>query len=89
MTEYKNVLIFGEIDGEHLSSVSAQVMRIGKTLAGELSEELHLLFLGAEVKGSEEGFGYGADKVITAVDPLLENYLTDTSSRPWSRLRRN
>ena len=30
MTEYKNVLVFGEMDGENLSSVTAQVMRMGR-----------------------------------------------------------
>jgi electron transfer flavoprotein alpha subunit len=66
------------MNGEHLSSVTAQVMRVGKTLSEELNEELHLLFLGAEVKGADEGFGYGADKVFTGTDPLLENFLSDT-----------
>ena len=78
MAEYKNVLIFGEMNGDHLSSVTAQVMRIGKSLSEELNEELHLLFFGAEVKGADEGFGYGADKVFTGTDPLLENFLSDT-----------
>jgi len=78
MTEYKNVLIFGEMEEEHLSSVTAQLMRIGKALSGELNEELNLLFLGAASQGADEGYGYGADKVITGTDPLLENYLTDT-----------
>jgi electron transfer flavoprotein alpha subunit len=77
MTEYKNVLIFGEMDGEGLSSVTAQLMRIGKTLSRDLTEVLHLVFLGADAKGVEQGFGYGADKVFTASDPLLENYVSD------------
>ena len=78
MTEYKNVLIFGEMDGESLSSVTAQVMRIGKALSGDIDEELHLLLLGSDAQGAEEGYGYGADRVFAGTDPLLENYLTDT-----------
>ena len=78
MREYKNVLVFGEMDGENLSSVTAQVMRIGKALSGDLNEELHLLLLGSDALGAEEGYGYGADKVFAGTDPLLENYLTDT-----------
>lgn len=77
MTEYKNVLVFGEMDGENLSSVTAQVMRIGKTLSGDLNEELHLLLLGSNIQGAEKGYGYGADKVFVGTDPLLENYLTE------------
>ena len=78
MTEYKNVLVFGEMDGEKLSSVTAQVMRIGKTLSSDLNEELYLLLLGSNAQGAEQGYGYGADKVFAGTDPLLENYLTDT-----------
>jgi electron transfer flavoprotein alpha subunit len=78
MTEYKNILVFGEMDGENLSSVTAQVMRIGKTLSSDLEEELHLLLLGPDAQGAEQGYGYGADKVFVGTDPLLENYLTDT-----------
>ena len=78
MTEYKNVLVFGEMDGGNLSSVTAQVMRIGKTLSSDLNEELHLLLLGSDLQGAETGYGYGADKVFAGTDPLLENYLTDT-----------
>lgn len=78
MTEYENVLVFGEMDGENLSSVTAQLMRIGKTLSSDLNEELHLLLLGSDAQGAEKGYGYGADKVFAGTDPLLENYLTDT-----------
>jgi len=53
-------------------------MRIGKTLSGDLNEELHLLLLGSDAQGAEAGYGYGADKVFAGTDPLLENYLTDT-----------
>jgi electron transfer flavoprotein alpha subunit len=77
MTEYKNVLVFGEMDGENLSSVTAQVMRIGKTLSVDLNEELYLLLLGSNIQGAEKGYGYGADKVFVGPDPLLENYLTE------------
>jgi electron transfer flavoprotein alpha subunit len=78
MTEYKNVMIFGEMDGEHVSLVTAQLIRIGKALSGELNEELHMVFLGADARGAEEGYGYGADKVFVGTDASLENYLTDT-----------
>jgi hypothetical protein len=40
MEDYKNIMIFGEMDGEGLSSVTAQLMRIGKRLSEEGSQEL-------------------------------------------------
>ena len=59
MNEYKNVLVFGEMDEEKLSSVTAQVMRIGKTLSSDLNEELHLLLLGSNAQGAEQGNHHG------------------------------
>ena len=78
MEDYKNIMIFGEMDGERLSSITTQLMRIGKQLSEELSQELLLIFLGKEaLKGAEAGYGYGADKVYMGADPLLQNYMTD------------
>lgn len=78
MTDYKNVLILGEMDGEHLSSMTAQLMRIGKNLSEQMNQELCLVFLGGEpLKGAEAGYGYGADKVYIGVDPLLQNNMSD------------
>ncbi len=78
MADYKNILIFGEMDRERLSSITAQLMRIGKRLSEEMNQELCLVFLGGEsLEGVEAGYGYGADKVYMGVDPLLQNYMTD------------
>ena len=78
MEDYKNIMIFGEMDGEGLSSITTQLMRIGKQLSEEGGQELCLVFLGGEsLKGVEAGYGYGADKVYMGADPLLENYMTD------------
>jgi electron transfer flavoprotein alpha subunit len=78
MEDYKNIMIFGEMDGEGLSSTTAQLMGIGKRLSKEGGQELCLVFLGSEsLKGAETGYGYGADKVYMGADPLLENYMTD------------
>jgi len=80
MEDHKNIMIFGEMDGERLSSMTAQLMRIGKKLSEEGNKELCLVFLGGEsLKGTEVGYGYGADKVYMGSDPLLENYMTDAS----------
>ena len=79
MAEYKNILIFGETDGERLSSMTIQLIRFGKTLSTELNQELFLVFFGQETqKGIEAGYGYGVDKVYMGADPLLQNPMTDT-----------
>jgi electron transfer flavoprotein alpha subunit len=79
MAEYKNILIFGEMDGERLSSMTIQLIRFGKRLSTELNQELFLVFFGQEtLKGVEAGYGYGVDKVYMGADPLLQNPMTDT-----------
>jgi electron transfer flavoprotein alpha subunit len=79
MTDYKNVLIYGEIDGDQLSPLTTQIIRIGKTLAESLNEELHLVFLSGESQSAaERGYGYGANKVFVGQEPMLKDYLTDT-----------
>ena len=79
MAEYRNILIFGEMDGERLSSMTKQLIGFGKNLSAELNQELFLIFFGQEtLKGVETGYGYGADKVYMGADPLLQNPMTDT-----------
>jgi electron transfer flavoprotein alpha subunit len=77
--EYRDVLVFGEVDGEELSVWTAQLLSIGKRIARGLGQELSLLMLGSDGhKAGHAGFGHGADKVYIATDPLLENYMTDS-----------
>lgn len=79
MTDYKNILIFGEIDGDQVTPITTQLIRIGKTLSEDLNEELHLVFLAGEPQSAaEKGYGYGADKVFVGAEPMLKDYLTDT-----------
>lgn len=78
MKENKNTLVFGEMDGEKLSSMTAQLMRIGKRLSGDMKEALYLVFLGKDFSNAvQNGYGYGADRVYMGVDPLLEHYMTE------------
>lgn len=78
MGEFRNVLVFGETDGERLSPMTSQLLNIGKRLADELQQALHLLILGENAeKAGKDGFCYGADNVYWAVDPLLVNYMTE------------
>lgn len=78
MKENKNILVFGETDGDGLSSMTAQLMRIGKRLSEDMKEALFLVFLGNEFPAAiRKGYGYGADRVYTGADPLLANYMTE------------
>ncbi len=78
MDNARNILIFGEIDRDGLTAVTTQAMGIGKALAESLGGELHLLVAaGNRVHIGSTGFGYGADRVFTVVDPFLEAYIPE------------
>jgi electron transfer flavoprotein alpha subunit len=79
MKDYKNILVVGELDDNGVTATTAQVMRVGRTLAEASEQEMHLLFIGGEMQTTaEKGYAYGADKVFMAADPQLENYTTDS-----------
>jgi len=78
MEGYINILVVGELDDNGVTTTTAQVMRVGRTLAEESEQQMHLLFIGGKMQAAaEKGYAYGADKVFMAADPLLENYTTD------------
>lgn len=79
MEGHENILIFGEMDGDRVSALTAQLMRIGKKFAEDLQQELQVIFLdGQRRAAAAEAYGYGADKVYMAVDEQLSNYMTDS-----------
>jgi electron transfer flavoprotein alpha subunit len=75
----KNILVVGELDDNGVAITTAQVLQVGRRLAEETGQQMHLLFLGGKMEAAaEKGYAYGADKVFMAADPQLENYTTDT-----------
>jgi len=78
MESYKNIAVVGELDDNGMTTTTAQVMRIGKTLAENSGKQMHLLFISGKMQAAAgKGYAYGADKVFMAVDPQLEHYTTD------------
>jgi electron transfer flavoprotein alpha subunit len=79
MEAYKDILVVGEIEENRVAGTTAQAMRIGKDLAAEAKQKMHLLFIGGEVqKAAENGYAYGADKVFMVADPQLDVFMTDS-----------
>jgi electron transfer flavoprotein alpha subunit len=90
MERHRNILLFGQIRGDRLSPHTTQIMRIGLELSKHLSEEMHVLFMGGRfLKSSEQAYGYGAQKVYTASDPLLEDFMTDSYLQATEQVVRN
>ena len=78
MTDYKGVLIIGEIVEENLAAITLELLGCGRMLADKMAEGLSGLLLGSEVKNlASEAIAYGADDIYLLEDPLLEEYQSD------------
>ncbi len=87
MEGYRNVVIFGETEGDRLSPMTLELMGIASRLAGGLSGETSLVWLGGVLADSlAEGYGFGADRVFAICDPLLGNYAPDAYLQAMERM---
>ena len=78
MTDYKGVLIIGEVVEENLAAITLELLGCGRMLADKMGEGLSALLLGSEVKNlAPEAIAHGADDVYLLEDPLLEDYQSD------------
>lgn len=79
MSEYKGVMVYGEVIEGKLGSIVAELLGCGRKLADELGQELTAVIAGSNVSGlAPEAIAAGADKVYVVDDPLLEDYQTDS-----------
>lgn len=78
MGEFGSVLIFGEYGNQGLSEMALQLLGIGRRIADASGRRLHVLILSPEPgKDADQFIFYGADKVFSAVDPVLKDYTAD------------
>jgi electron transfer flavoprotein alpha subunit len=79
MAEYKGILVFGELAGGKLASITSELLGCGRKLADELKEDLSCLLAGDAVGGpAKEAIAYGADKVYVAEHAGLKDYQADS-----------
>ncbi|KMM62736.1 electron transfer flavoprotein subunit alpha [Bacillus glycinifermentans] len=72
----KKVIVLGECRDGALRNVTFEAIAAGKTIA-EGGEVIAVLIGEGVADYAGELFHYGADKVLTAEDPLLKNYTSD------------
>ncbi|MFC2033824.1 electron transfer flavoprotein subunit alpha/FixB family protein [Chloroflexota bacterium] len=78
MSEYKGVMVYGEVSEGKLSTMSAELLGCGRGLADNLKAELSIVIIGNNVSNiAQEAITSGADKVYVVEDPQLEDYRTD------------
>jgi len=79
MTEYKGVVVYGELIDGKLPSITTESLGCGRSLANELNEDLSCVLASDAVgSGPQEAIAFGADRVYTVEDPLLKEYQGDT-----------
>jgi len=78
MTDYKHVLVYGEIIEGQLGSITKELLGGARRLADALGEELQTLFIGNHVtEAAREAIAFGADKVYVVDNPKLASYETE------------
>jgi electron transfer flavoprotein alpha subunit len=79
MDELRRIVVFGELEQDHLSSATLELLTISNHLSKKLESEVALVLCGSGVSEGylAEGYGYGAHKVYYASDPLLCDYSPD------------
>jgi electron transfer flavoprotein alpha subunit len=75
MTEYKDVLIFGEICGGQLSTVTLELLGVGRKLADARGEQLAVALIDRKADDwGQETIAYGADRVYIIKDAPTEHF---------------
>jgi electron transfer flavoprotein alpha subunit len=78
MTDFKHVMMYGELTEGGLASITRELITGGRNLADTLGEELHVLFAGSGIADrARDALAFGVDKVYVAEDPGLERYEGD------------
>ena len=74
MSKRKGVLIVGEITEDRQSSITAELLGIGRRLATALAQDLSAVFLGpGAADTADEAVSLGADRVYVIDDPLVRD----------------
>ncbi len=78
MSEYKGVMIYGEVTDGKLAVITTELLGCGRKLADNLGQELYAVLVGSDVSSlAQEVIAFGTDKVYVIDDPLLKDYQTD------------
>ncbi len=72
------ILVVGEVEEGKMASITRELLGGARKLAEHGNEEVTLLLFGEKSAPlAQEGFSYGADKVIVAVHPVFSEYNGD------------
>ncbi len=79
MATNKGILVYGELTDGKLAAITTELLGCGRKLADNLKEDLSCLLISDAVgETSKEAIAFGADKVYTVEDSLLNQYQADS-----------
>ncbi len=85
LSAYHDVWVFAEQRDGQLQGVVAELLGKGRQLADAIGSRLCAILPGYQIEGlTKELFGYGADVVYLADNPLLETFTTDAYAKVLS-----
>lgn len=87
-SEYKNVFVFAEQRNGEIQGVAFELLGKARDLAKDLQEEVYAILLGGNdvEKKAQRLIAYGADKVIVASCPFLQDYTTEAYSQAITQI---
>ncbi len=78
ISQYKGVFVFVQQVDNKITNVSLELLGRGKGIAKDLDTQLTAVILGHDNKAMNERLvRYGADRVISVENPMLEVYMTE------------
>ena len=90
MTEYKGIVVYGELTDGKLPSITTELLGCGRNLADKLNEDLSCLLVSDAVEeASKEAIAFGADKVYVVEDPAHKDYQADSYIQVTEKLARD
>jgi electron transfer flavoprotein alpha subunit len=73
ITEYKDVLICGELTDNKISAVTSELLNVGRELCDSFGEKLHILLIGTDIdEAVAEAITLGADTIRLAAGVPFE-----------------
>jgi len=82
LSEYKGIMVFGEIFNNKLASVSIELISKARELADQIKTDVTAVIIGHNIQNlAKDAIAYGADKVILYDEPILKNYTADSYTK--------
>ncbi len=82
ISEYRGILVFGEINNNKLANVALELISKSRELADRISTKVITVIPGENIGSlAKDAIAYGSDKVIIIDDPIVKEYRNDSYAK--------